>query len=138
MCILIIQGMHPKIITIGQLLEQTMANFHLSFLLLHYGRLYQFSLNHSLLILSKRNIKTFYFIIRNNHVSASPHTTMPCACQSKLLMTPHFNPYSAPLLFRFAQRWKSKSVKKQTYNIKGVVQSVCKLSVCFTFLCPKY
>ena len=51
---------------IGQLLEQTMANFHLCFLLLNYGRLYPFSLNHSLLILSKRNIKTFYFIIRNN------------------------------------------------------------------------
>ena len=28
--------MHPKIITIDQLLEQTMANFHLSFLLLNY------------------------------------------------------------------------------------------------------
>ena len=62
----IIQGMHPKIITIGQLLEQTLANFHLSFLLLNYGRVYPFSLNHSLVILSKRNIKTFYFIIRNN------------------------------------------------------------------------
>jgi hypothetical protein len=32
----------------------TMANFHLSFLLLNYGRLYPFSLNRSLLILSKR------------------------------------------------------------------------------------